>query len=215
MNRKGFQLVTALGVLVGFSLICGCAGTGEVLTLRVHVIPDSDPTTVAEEPGQLTVLVQPFDDQRSQRERLGARTHLWGGRTFFNVEEGRAGEVVARVLADYLKQRGWTVGVETLETTQLEAKPDVRISGQVLEFSAKAKSRFGSTLMTASLKVALKAENTANGTVTTINVDDARENSVFWFDPEDLEGLVNQMLKESLENTMGNLKVTDSSLRMK
>ncbi len=217
MCHNGVQLARGLGWLFIMMVVVGCAGSGDVLYLDVRAIP-LEKATVSDdadtgEQEQLSVFVEAFEDRRPEKEHLGVRTHLGGGVTIFDVDGYRPGEVVARVLADYMRQRGWVVGLETPGVSGLSGNPDVIVSGQVRELSVRVKSRFGSTVITTSLDLVLKAKNTTDGSTTKMNLDDTREQTVTWFDPEDLEVQVNQMLKQSLESVMSDLQAARGALR--
>lgn len=215
MKQKGFGLqYRAIGLTV-LIFLSGCAGSGAVVKLDVRALPSTQVALQAgKEPQNLTIFVMPFEDQRSRRDRVGVRTHFWGGVTQFDVEGSNAGETVARVLADYLKQRGFTVGMGTPGVAGVEGKPDVILTGRVLEFAGNAKSRFGNTLIMTSLKLALKAENTTDDSVTGMTMDDRREETVFSFEQEDLEELANKMLRESIEKLLQDMKVAQGKVQL-
>jgi len=47
----------------------------------------------------------PFDDGRTDRTKVGSRSSMWGGETYFNVSNGSVGEETAQAFADYLKRK--------------------------------------------------------------------------------------------------------------
>ncbi len=210
MSNKGVRIRCGPGVLLGVTLLAGCAGTGDVVSLDIRAVP---PKVSALQHGQeargRTVLVQALEDQRPSQDQLGMRAHLGGGVTGFDLGPRRIADVLAKVLVEYLEQQGWAVGGDFPGVTGLAGKPDILISGQVGEFSANARSRFGFTEMKTTLEVALKATNTAQGNSMTMNVKGQREGTVVWFDPEDVEELVNAMLRESLDELIAPLKGID------
>ncbi len=94
------------------------------------------------------VAVVPFQDARSEKGPLGTRAHLWGGKSYFDIEGGEPGAVVARVVADYLQHQGWRAETEdSLLAAGLafNGQPDVKLLGSVLAFSVHATSTIGST----------------------------------------------------------------------
>ncbi len=206
--RVGLRLV----VMGGFLWLAGCAGTGEVVPLDVRFKP-MDVQPVETEP--LKIVVETFEDKRADKSKLGLRTHLWGGVTYFNVPGGRPGEVAAQALADYLRLRGWRVGVRTPGVTTAEGEPDIVLTGQVMEFSANAKSRFFSTAITTSTRFVIRARNAVDGSTTTMNLDGTRSETVFWFDPGDVQRLLNETLKESLDRLMADTKIENRAWRLK
>ncbi|TAJ30025.1 MAG: hypothetical protein EPO64_03395 [Nitrospirae bacterium] len=191
--------------------MAGCAGTGEVVPLDLRAIPP----VVGQEVQQgesATFLVMPFEDQRPQKNPVGLRTHFWGGVTYFDVPGGKPGDVLPHVLAEYLKQKGWQA--EVGQTGKAGAS-DVTLTGQVQEFTAHAKSRFGSTVITVALKVALQARNAADRSTTKMTLEGTRMQTVFWFEPQDVQDLVAATLTEGLTKLMADAKVEGRSLRLK
>lgn len=210
MSNKGVRIRGGPGVLLSVTLLTGCAGTGDVVSVDIRAIPPKvSALQDRQEARGRTVLVQAFEDQRPSQEQLGVRSHLGGGVTVFDAGRRRIADVLAKVLVKYLEERGWAVGGDFPGVTGLAAKPDILITGQLVEFSANARSRFGSTVMKTTLELALKATNTAEGNSITMEVKDVREDTVVWFNPEDIEELVNAMLRESLDELIVHLKRID------
>lgn len=99
-RRLGVGIVLAASLLMG----AGCGGTGKTFYLNLH--QQQAPARFMEsEP--VRIVVESFEDRRLELSRLGLRTHLWGGVTYFNVEGERLGDVIAQILADRLKAHGW------------------------------------------------------------------------------------------------------------
>lgn len=210
-NRSVVPVSVVLSICVLLAWLTGCSGSGQVVNLNITALPSEEAGLQSVgQSDRLRIRITPFEDVRPNQDTLGVRTHLGGGTTAYKVGGGPATEVTATVIAEYLKQRGWdaTVGTDTTEA-------DVVISGRLAEFSVHAKSRFFSTLLNTSLKLALRAENAADGSATTMSLEDAREDTVFWFAPSDLETLANDMLQESVRNMLASVRVRDGILRMK
>ena len=204
-------------LMIGFGLPAssGCAGTGEVVTLHIGAIPSQPSSTQPQE--ELKVLITTFEDERAEKRWVGVRTHVGGGRTYFTVANNQPGEVIAQVLSDYLKQKGWKTWVSRAGGPVV-ANPagglDVIVSGEVLEFSANAKSKFGSTDITVKTKVAIQAQNPNDGSTARMTLNGSRSQSVFWFNHEDVEDTVNLMLKESVERLLADAKVQNRLLQV-
>lgn len=198
-------------------MLAGCAGTGKVVDLEIRAIPSGAGTEVrsGETGKELKIGVSPFEDARSDKSRLGTRTHLGGGVTHFNVAGGKAGEAVAQVVADFLGHKGWRVWVRKPGVTEPAGGPDVTLSGQVLEFSANAKSRFFSTRIDVKTRVSLRAVNAADGSTTRMTLEGSRMQSVFWFSEEDVQTLVNEVLRDSLEKLIADTRVEGRLLKLK
>ena len=82
----------------------------------------------------------------------------------------RPGDVIAQALADRLKTRGWkdrawTVRVASSGAVTNPNDADIVISGQVLDFSANAKSRLFSTVVNTSSKLVITARNLGDQSV--------------------------------------------------
>lgn len=199
---------------LGVPALAGCAGKGDVVTLDVQAIPPKEQPRQKED---IKALIIAFEDERPGRGRIGSRTHVGGGRTHFTVANDNPGDVIAQVLADYLKQKGWRTWVSLAEGPVV-ANPagglDVTLTGQVLEFSANAKSKFGSTDITVKTKVNIQAQSPHDGSTARMTLNGSRSESVFWFNADDMEAAVNRMLKESVERLLADAKIENRLLQV-
>lgn len=194
---------------IGLAVLAGCAGTGEVIPLRLHLAPSS--AEMAVKPAEpLKVALGEFLDGRSGQTGLGVRTHLWGGVSYFEVPGSKPAETVAHLLADYLIAKGWSL----LKQGSTE-RADVVLTGKILELFVHAKSRVGFTEMTTKTKLAIQAKNSSDGSVVRMTLNGAGSEDVFWFDPEDMEEVVNEVLTDSFSKLMQDTTVVDRTLRLK
>jgi hypothetical protein len=84
-----------LGIgLLGIILATGCAGKSERVDLKVPIASGADEKVVAM--SSATIAIQPFEDDRTDRSRLGTRLHLWGGESHFSLPSGTLGEATAQ-----------------------------------------------------------------------------------------------------------------------
>lgn len=217
MGPHTFRLALGMGSLIGLITLAGCAGRGEIVYLDLQAIPPAAPTAKqrGEQGEEIKVAVEAFEDLRSVKSRLGVRTHIWGGVTYFNVVGGKAGDAVAQVVADHLKQKGWRVWVRKTGSAGSEGDPDVILTGQIQELTANAKSRFFSTKLTVKSKIAVLARNAADRSTTNMNLEGSSSDTVFWFEPKDVQDLVNQTLKEILDKLTADTKVEKRALRVR
>lgn len=194
------------GIALGIGLLVagGCAANGAVVNFDLQAVQPSAATASKSSEG-LSVAVAAFEDARSEKSRLGVRHHLWGEDTTFNVPGGKTGEIVAKVMTDYLKRKGW----------RTDGSPDVTLSGKVLDFSVNAQSKFGSTEITVKTKVAIQAVNNADGSIVRMTLNGDGSQKVFWFDPEDAQELASEVLSDSLDKLVMNTKVENKLLRLK
>lgn len=210
MRHRITGLLTGICLVLGLGTMAGCAGTAETVGLSVKAVGSSKSQGSGEK-----VLVVPFEDQRGPQSHLGLRTHLGGGVTYFDVEGGKPGEAIARMVADHLTKTGRRAWYGNPGETGPEEKPDVTLSGQVRDLSANAKSRFGSTAITVKFHVTLQAMNQADGSTTRMTLEGSRNDVVFWFQPQDVEDLLNAALTESLDKILADIQVSGGAWRLK
>lgn len=194
---------------IGLVTAVGCAGAGEVIPLQLHPVP-AGAEKMAKPAAGLRVALDSFDDGRAYHTGLGVRTHLWGGVSYFDVPGGKPADAVAQALTEYLTAKGWHV----LKQGNREGA-DVVFAGKIQEFFVHAKSRVGFTEMTTATKLAVRATNTADGSVIRMTLNGAGSEDVFWFDPEDLQDLVNGVLADSFGKLTQDTTVENRVLRLK
>ena len=205
MTHVLMRLIGGMGLVT----LIGCAGTGEVIPLRLHVVPTG--TVKAVKPAEPPkVAIGEFEDGRSVQTGLGVRTHLWGGVSYFDVPGSKPTETVAHLLADYLAAKGWNV----LKQGSTE-RADVVLTGKILELFVHAKSRVGFTEMTTKTKLAIQAKNLSDDSIVRMTLNGAGSEDVFWFDREDLEKVVNEVLTDSFGKLVQDTTVVNRMLRLK
>jgi uncharacterized lipoprotein YajG len=194
---------------VSLIALAGCAGTGEVIPLQIHpTVTGSEGVT--QQRAAVRVAVGSVDDVRSHKTGLGVRTHLWGGVSYFDVPGGNAADVVAQALTDYLTAKGWQV----TKRGAGEAGADVILTGKILDLSVHAKSRAGFTEITTKTKLALQARNVADGSTIRMTLNGSGADDVFWFDQEDAQAIVNDVLTDSFGKLVQDTKIENKSLRL-
>jgi uncharacterized lipoprotein YajG len=117
---------------------------------------------------------------------------------------------VAQALTEYLTAKGWQV----VKPGNREGA-DVAIAGKLQEFIVHAKSRVGSTEITVKTKLALQATNSADGSVVRMVLNGSGAEDVFWFKPEDMQAVVNDVLSDSFGKLLQDATVVDRVLRLK
>ena len=138
--------------------------------------------------------------------------------TYFNVAGERPGDVIAQALADRLKTRGWkdrawTVRVASSGAVTNLNDADIVISGQVLDFSANAKSRLFSTVVTTSSKLVIVAKNIGDQSSTTRGVEGAQRDTVVWFSEDDVQQLLAETLKDGIDRYLAETMIEHKALR--
>ncbi|MFM8552590.1 MAG: hypothetical protein ACKOCD_09860, partial [Nitrospiraceae bacterium] len=166
MRRSVWGMSLWLWGVIGLAAVPGCAGKGETVWLDLQPGPRAEGPAPKDSPE--LVLVEAFEDLRPEKGKTGLRTHIWGGVTYFDVPGSLPGASVARLVGEYLAKTGRQVTINVVAQPDRPGSPsvsqggaDVMITGQVQELSVHAKSRFGSTEITAKFQVTVLAKNKA------------------------------------------------------
>lgn len=199
----------AIGLL-GFIIVTGCAGKGERIDLKIPIAKGTDEKVVAL--SSATVAIQPFEDHRTDRSRLGTRHHLWGGESYFSLSSGSLGETTAQAFVDYLKSRGWNV---TLTKGNAATGADMTISGQLIDGVVDAQSAIGETTLNAKSRLAVQVKNHADGSQVRETLTSTGVNQVFWFDPEDAQELLNELYNKNFEKFMVDTTLDGKLLKLR
>lgn len=205
---------TAVALGVGLMLSAGCGGSGQ--TVHFDVLPPQQPVQQAEPEG-VKIVIEPFEDRRADKHRIGMRTHLWGGTTNFNVTGEKPGEVYAQALADRLRGSGWLDRSWDVRVAPAGSAPnaDIIISGQIFEFSANAKSRMFSTYLTTSNKLTISARNNADRSTTSRSLESAQSDTVVWFSEDDVQRLMVATIKDTIDRYLADTAISERALRPK
>jgi hypothetical protein len=191
--RQHHVRIVGIGLL-GIILAAGCAGTGERIDLTVPIVSGAGEKVVAM--SSPTVAIQPFEDHRTDRSRLGTRHHLWGGESHFSLSNGTLSEATAQALADYLKGKGWSA---TVAEGNRAAGADMTITGELVDVGVDAQSGIGQTTLNAKSRMVVQVNNHADGSQVRETLTSAGTNQVFWFDPEDAQELLNELYNKNFE----------------
>jgi hypothetical protein len=164
------------------------------------------------------------------------RRHLWGGESFFEVTGGKPGEQVAVMVAEFLREKkGWNTEVihpavsgrgqppasattatpSGVSAAEAISAHDVTLAGKVLDLSVNADSKFMRTHITVSSKVLVQGVNAADGSTVRLTLNGAGSQSVFWFEPEDVQTLLRDVIAESLEKLAADTEAEGRVLRLK
>jgi hypothetical protein len=206
--RVGAGFVLSVGLLT----TSGCGGSGQ--TVYFDVIPKPQPGPLVEaEP--VKIVIEPFEDRRVDKTRVGMRTHLWGGMTYFNVAGEKPGETYAQALAERLNAKGWHDRAWSVRVAPAGSMTDadIVISGQIFEFVANAKSRLFSTYLTTSNKLTITARNNVDRSSTSRSLEGAQSDTVFWFAEEDVQRLLAATVKDTLDRYISDTTISQRALR--
>lgn len=206
--RVGSAMVLSLGLLAS----SGCGGSGQ--TFYLDVLPKQQPAQMAD-PETVKIVIEPFEDRRVEKNRIGMRTHLWGGTTYFNVAGEKPGQVYAQALAERLQARGWQDRAWNVKVAPAGSSPDadIVISGQIFEFAANAKSRLFSTYITTSNKLTITARNNVDRSSTNRSIEGSQSDTVVWFAEDDVKQLMAATIKDTLDRYLSDTTILQRAVR--
>jgi hypothetical protein len=204
--------VLVMGLAMGLLTVAGCAGKGE---LRYLDLVTKQPAAQFADMEPVKIVVEPFEDRRLEKSRVGMRSHLWGGATYFNVAGERPGNVIAQALVDRLKTRGWRERAWNVRVSPAGSvtDADIIINGQLFDFSANAKSRVFSTAITTNSRFTIQARNLGDKSATIRSVEGAQSRTVFWFNEEDVQEILAETLKDGIDRFIADTMIDQKSLR--
>jgi uncharacterized lipoprotein YajG len=199
-------------LVVGVMSSTGCGGSGQ--TVHFDPLPQQQPVQQAEPEG-LKIVIEPFEDRRADKQRIGMRTHLWGGVTYFNVVGEKPGELYANALADRLRAAGWLNRSWDVRVAPAGSMPnaDIVISGQIFEFAANAKSRMFSTYLTTSNKLTITARNNGDRSSTSRSLEGAQSDTVVWFSEDDVKRLMTATITDTIDRYLADTTVSQRAVR--
>ena len=218
IRQHGMRAVTA-SVAVGLLILLGCSGKGDVIPMNLNPKPstESNGTSVVVKPmpgPRVTVI--PFEDGRGDRSKVGTRTSMWGGESNFNLSNGSAGEATAQALADYLKGRGWQAQYAKSDPPATENGPDIVLSGKILDLAVEARKGFVLTDIEAKSKLVIQAKNRQDdSSLTRTDAHAGSHDNVFWFEPQDGEQILSEVLEKNFERFVVNTKFEDRAIRFR
>ncbi len=198
-----------------FFILCasGCQGTGQLHNFDPHALSSSH-NSKALSADSLTIGVQPYQDSRSQKGRIGTRTHFWGGTTHFNAWDGNLDEGMADLTMEYLRERNWNVRRTDQGTQPSTSATDVILTGNVLSFEANAKSGFGFTDIDVEIRVRFEAKNRSDGSTVRMVLGANGRDRVVFFSPKDLEALTNVVAKDLFRQLFQDLSVKNRAFHL-
>ena len=218
IRQHGVRGVTA-PLAVGLLLLLGCSGKGDIIPMNLNPKPSTGSNGVNQAVKPMSgprVTVIPFEDGRADRSKVGSRTSMWGGESNFNVSSGSAGEATAQAFADYLKGRGWQAQYAKSEPPAAENGPDIVLSGKILDLAVEAKKGFLLTDVEAKSKLVFQARNRQDeSSLTRTDAHSGSHDNVLWFEPQDGEQILSEVLEKNFERFVVNTKFEDRTIRFR
>ncbi len=200
--------------VIGTLIMSGCQGSGHTINFDPRALASPTARVGSQQDSDLTILVHPFQDARPKQNRLGSRTHLWGGETHFSAWNGEISEGMANLAIQYLREQQWRAS--KISADESTAPPnDVSLSGTVLSLNANAKSGFGFTDITVDMKVRFEAKNIADGSSVRMVLGANGSDTVGMFAPKDVERLINLVAKDLYKQLFQDLVVRDKTFHIR
>jgi len=200
--------------IISILLFTGCQGTGQTVNFHPQALPSPSPKTAVVDEESITIAVEPFQDARPHQERLGARTHLWGGVTHFNAWNGNISEGMATLAIEYLQQRHWHASQQANDPTHANSASDVTLTGTILSLNANAKSGFGFTDITIEMRVRFEATNKVDGSTVRMVLGAKGSDTSTIFSSQDVEQLLNQVTYDLYKQLFQDLTVKNKAFRL-
>ena len=206
-------------VAVGLLLLLGCSGKGDIIPMNlIPKVPNesSGAIQVVKPMAGPRITVIPFEDGRADRTKVGSRSSLWGGETYFNVSTGSAGEETAQAFADYLKRKGWQAQYAKTASPTTETGSDIVLSGKILELGVDARRGLFLTDIEARSKLVIQASNREdNSSLVRTDAHSGSHDNVLWFEPQDGAAILSEVLEKNFERFVGNTRFEDRSIRFR
>ena len=212
ITREGYvrhYQIVGIGLL-WIILATGCTGKGERIDLKVPIASGVDEKVVAM--SSAIVVIQPFEDNRTDRSHLGTRHHLWGGESYFSLPSGTLGEATAQAFAEYLKGKGWNA---TVTKGNGAVGADMTITGKLVDVGVDAKGGIGQTTLNAKSRMVVQVKNHADGSQVRETLTSTGTNQVFWFTPEDAQELINELYSKNFEKFVADTKLDGKILKLR
>ena len=216
IRQNGVRKMTA-PVAAGLLFLLGCAGKGDIIPMALNAKPRAQANGASQGEKVMSaprIAVVPFEDGRSDRNNLGSRTSIWGGESYFNLPHGSAGEATAQAFAEYLQGRGWQAHYTNSEPPAADNGPDIVLSGKILDLAVDAKKGILLTDIEAKSKLMIQASNRHDhSSLTRTDAHSGSHDNVFWFEPQDGEQILSEVLEKNFERFVMNTKFEDRAIR--
>ncbi len=219
MIRQYVVRVMSAPVAVGLLLLLGCSGKGDIISMNLAPKVSKDMANAAPAAKPMAgprVVVVPFEDVRADHAKIGSRSSMWGGETDFRVTSGNAGEETGQAFADYLKRKGWLVQYQKVAPSESETGPNIILSGKILDLTVDAKRGVFLTDIEARSKLVIQANNREDGSsIVRTDAHSGSHDNVLWFEPQDGEELLAEVLEKNFERFVVNTKLEDRAIRFR
>jgi hypothetical protein len=160
----------------------------------------------------IRMVVSDFTDVRSDQRRLGMKRSLFGSEDVFQLKDETPGQAVAKALTKHLTRQGWPV--EYVFASAANQSGDVAISGTIVELSLDSTRGLLTTDIVAKTKLAIEAAN-KDGTALTYTVNGDGRYNVWWFNEQDAQELMRDVLEQCFEKFVGVTTVRPEGLRFR
>lgn len=214
-DRNTRRAPGALALWLGAWTLAGCLSADPIIPLEIRTLPPALHASVSPQQ-RWQVAVPPFQDARPPGSRLGSRAPLWGDVSYFNLEGGDVGQVVAQAFADWLRLRmGWGAWLAKPGVKPPEGGAAFTLSGRVVACEAHVRSWLAVTHIEVRTRLEVEAVNGAAGEPLPVVLEGVGSRWRFGFDPRDVEASLNQALLDGFEGLLAQTSVEGGRLRRK
>jgi len=196
-------------VVVALLAVVGCAGQGETIPVA---IPGKFSGAAATSVSGPRIAVLPFQDKRADQRYLGQRAHLWGGQSHFDLPKGTVSDAGAQAFVEYLNRQGWRAAL--VKAPGADAA-DVTIQGTITDLSIDAKSGVFHTDLSAKSHFTFQIMNQSDDSTVRERVSGSATDQVFWFDPDDAEVLLTDLLESNFRKFVNDVRIDGRAVRLR
>lgn len=201
LGRRSLRVVLACTVMSFFVLfqLQGCTSARDFTALEIrHARPMLKKTVP--ETDRLRLAVMPFEDLRTDTTSIGSQRDWLGTATVWTVVGDHVGDMIAEVMVDHLKRSfGWEAWIVRPAILPPDQGADMTLTGTILMFEAHALPEFGDTKLAVTIRVRLNATETISQQVLSETIEETVTRQVWWFEPYDMELLINSALRNQLD----------------
>jgi hypothetical protein len=203
-SRSSFVLFTGLFF---FYLLLPKGAVGETYPLSIRYESLQEFPSLQQKIG-LQLGLAPFKDERTDPSRIGVHTSLRGVPTYFKSEPFPLVKALTDSLSGVISRSGintlpfspWDGGPEILKTMETDAVLMVEIK----QFWTDARGELFRTRSKTWIELRIHLGVKQEGKVLSKNVEFEKEVTVFWWTPERLEKMINQMLSDIFDAYFSN-----------
>jgi len=189
---------------------CGTPGKSLPMGASTQLIPA--PAKLVSEPVRVAVVT--FEDVRADKTAIGRWQHYVESQVDRMVPlEGTAAEQISGFVANYLRLAGFQVTKVPSREQVSSGSADVVLTGRVETYWNEAVAKLGRTELISKNRLVITLVNLADNSTVSSTLTGEQTSTVVTFDLGDLEKLNSNALAQSMARFLGDLRVSERSLK--